>query len=206
MTSLVPWQERLSAGTEAVQDDVIREYERTKQGKAYVPNMVWGTLQTEGYATVILKQVVDFLGVPDDAPAGVAKRMERQRVLYDGEHHYDVILGEQALYTNIGGPEVMRAQADRLLRDIDLPSLTLGILPATARVSMFPVPGFGIFGDGDTVNVELVSTGVDITDASEVALHQKAFALLREKAAYGDAAKDLLRKAQSFWDSAPLQE
>ncbi|WOT36100.1 Scr1 family TA system antitoxin-like transcriptional regulator [Streptomyces coeruleorubidus] len=127
MTSSVPWQERLSAGTEAVQDDVC-------------------------------------------------------------------------------GPEVMRAQVDRLFRDIDLPSLTLGILPATARVSMFPVPGFGILGDGDTVNVELVSTGVDITDASEVALHQKAFALLREKAAYGDAAKDLIRKARSFWDSAPLQE
>lgn len=154
---------------------------------------------------MILKQVVDFLGVPDDVPAGVAKRMERQRVLYDGEHYYDVILGEQALYTNIGGPEVMRAQVERLLQDIGLPSLTLGILPATARLSMFPVPGFGIYGDADTVNVELVSSEVDITDASEVALHQKAFASLREKAAYGDAAGDLLRKAQSFWDRAPLQ-
>ncbi|MFH9061327.1 hypothetical protein ACH4GM_08955 [Streptomyces coeruleorubidus] len=45
--------------------------------------------------------MVDFLGVPDDAPAGVAKRMERQRVLYDGEHHYDVIFCEQALCMNI---------------------------------------------------------------------------------------------------------
>ncbi|MFF1479583.1 Scr1 family TA system antitoxin-like transcriptional regulator [Streptomyces sp. NPDC058301] len=41
-----------------------------------------------------------------------------------GVHHYDVVLGEQALYTNIGGPEVMRPQIERLL---------LGILPATAR-------------------------------------------------------------------------
>lgn len=65
---------------------------------------------------------------------------------------------------------------------------------------------FGIYGDGDTVNVELVSSEVDITDAKGVALHQKAFALLRAKAAYGDAAKALLRKAQSFWDSAALQK
>ncbi|MEU0451013.1 DUF5753 domain-containing protein [Streptomyces tendae] len=206
MTSSVRWQELLSAGTEAVQDDVIRWYQRTREGKAYVPNMIWGTLQTEAYATVILKQVVDFLGVPDDVLAGVAKRMERQRVLYDGEHHYDVILGEQALYTNIGGPEVMRAQVDRLLRDIDLPSLELGILPATARLGMFPVPGFGIYGDGDTVNVELVSSEVDITDANEIGLHQKVFALFREGAAYGEAAVDLLRKAQSFWTGASLQE
>ncbi|MEU0381818.1 Scr1 family TA system antitoxin-like transcriptional regulator [Streptomyces cyaneofuscatus] len=113
MTSSVPWQERLSAGTEAVQDEVIRWYQETPEGQAYVPTMIWGTLQTEAYATVILGQVVDFLGVPDDVPAGVAKRMQRQQVLYDGEHHYDVILGEQALYTNIGGPEVMREQMDR---------------------------------------------------------------------------------------------
>ncbi|WTF82688.1 DUF5753 domain-containing protein [Streptomyces sp. NBC_01594] len=125
-----------------------------------------GTLQTEAYATVILKQVVAFLGILDDVPAGVAKRMERQRVLRDGDHHYDVILGEQALYTNIGGPEVIRGQVGRLLRDIDLPSLTLGIVPATARLSLFPVPAFGIYGEGDTVNVELVFSELNITAAT----------------------------------------
>ncbi|MFJ5842732.1 DUF5753 domain-containing protein [Streptomyces shenzhenensis] len=203
MTRSVPWQERLSTGTEAVQDDVIRWYQRTKEGKAYVPDMIWGTLQTEAYATVILKQVVDFLGVPDDVPAGVAKRMERQRVLHEGDHHYDVILGEQALYTNIGGPEVMRGQIDRLLRDIDLPSLTLGIIPATARLAIFPAPAFGIYGEGDTVNVELVSSELDITEEGEVALHHRMFDLLREGAAYGEAAKDLLRKAQSIWAGGP---
>ncbi|WP_234345829.1 Scr1 family TA system antitoxin-like transcriptional regulator [Streptomyces sp. NRRL F-5755] len=50
-------------------------------------------------------------------------------------------MGEQALYTNVGGPEVMRAQIDRLLSDIDLPSLTLEILSATAPVDMLPVVG-----------------------------------------------------------------
>lgn len=204
MTSSVPWQERLSAGTEAVQDDVVRWYQRTKEGKAYVPDMIWGTLQTEAYATVILKQVVAFLGVPDDVPAGVAKRMERQRVLRDGDHHYDVILGEQALYTNIGGPEVMRGQIGRLLGDIDLPSLTLGIIPATARLSLFPVPAFGIYGEGDTVNVELVSSELNITEEGEVALHHKAFDVLSAGATYGDAAKELLKKAHSYWADTVL--
>ncbi|MDK9497479.1 Scr1 family TA system antitoxin-like transcriptional regulator [Streptomyces katrae] len=58
------------------------------EGQAYVPDMIWGTLQTEAYATVILTQVVNFLGVPDDVPAGVAERMQRQQVLHDGLHHY----------------------------------------------------------------------------------------------------------------------
>ncbi len=187
VTSSVPWQERLSAGTEAVQEEVIRWYQETLHGQAYVPNMIWGTLQTEAYATVILGQVVDFLGVPNDVPAGVAKRIQRQQVLYDGEHRYDVVLGEQALYTNIGGPEVMVEQIDRLLRDIDLSSLTLGIIPAAAPVDMLPVHAFNLHGD--EVHVELVSSGVDVAEPSEVGLYREAFRRLNNAALHGDEAK-----------------
>ncbi|MFE0425540.1 DUF5753 domain-containing protein [Streptomyces sp. NPDC058953] len=201
MTSYVPWRQRLSTGTEAIQDEVVRRYQETREGVAYVPSMVWGTLQTEAYATVILGQVVEFLGVPDDVPAGVAKRMLRQQVLYDGEHHYDVVLGEQALYTDIGGPEVMREQIGRILRDIDLPSLTLGIVPVSARVNMHPVHAFNMYGD--EVHVELVSSGVTVTEEDEVALYRKAFDRMREAALHGDAAKELLGKAMSFWTGAP---
>lgn len=198
MTSSVPWQQRLSTGTEDIQDEVVRLYQQTRHSKAYVPTMIWGTLQTEAYATAILRQVVDFLGIPDDVPAGVAKRMERQQVLYDGEHQYDVLLGEQSLYTNIGGPTVMRGQMERLLRDIDLPSLTLGVLPTTAEVGVVPMPGFNMY-DNSLAHYELVSTGVDITDPAELALHNKAFDALSQAACFGDPAKDLINKALVFW-------
>ncbi|MEV6485043.1 DUF5753 domain-containing protein [Streptomyces sp. NPDC051576] len=198
MTSSIPWQQRLSSGTEDIQDEVIRWYQQTPYGKGYVPNMIWGTLQTEAYATVILRRVVDFLGVPDDVQAGVAKRMERQQVLYDGEHRYDVILGEQGLYTNVGGPEVMCEQMERLLRDIDLPSLTLGVLATTAEVSVVPMPGFNMRGS-DSVHYELVSSGVDFTDSAELALHERAFTALSNAASYGEDAKGLITKALKFW-------
>ncbi|MEU6356792.1 Scr1 family TA system antitoxin-like transcriptional regulator [Streptomyces sp. NPDC047072] len=200
MTNLVPWQQRLSSGTEDIQDEVIRWYQQTRHGKAYIPAMIWGTLQTEAYATVILRRVVDFLEVPNDVPAGVAKRMERQQVLYDGEHHYDVILGEQALYTNVGGPTVMREQMQRLLRDFDLPSLKLGILPRTAETDVVPMPGFNMHDNG-RAHYELVSTGVDITDPSELALHDKALAALSEATYFGDLAKDLINEALVFWSN-----
>ncbi|MES9508451.1 Scr1 family TA system antitoxin-like transcriptional regulator [Streptomyces sp. NPDC000609] len=155
---------------------------------------------------MILGQVVDFLGVPDDVPGGIARRMQRQRVLYDGEHHYDVALGEQALCTNIGGPEVMRQRIERLLRDLGPASLTLGILPSTARVDLFPVHGFNIYGDGDRAHVELVSSAVDVGERSELALYDTAFAAPSSAASYGDAAEALLGKARSFPVDAPLGE
>ncbi|MDX3532046.1 DUF5753 domain-containing protein [Streptomyces sp. ID05-39B] len=198
---MTPWQQRLATGTEDIQDEVIRWYQQSRYGKAFVPTMIWGTLQTEAYATVILRKVVEFLGVPDDVPAGVAKRMERQQVLYDGEHRYDVVLGEQGLYTNIGGPSVMREQMERLLRDFDLPSLNLGILSSTAEVAGVPEPAFSIFetDEGRRADYELVSRGVDITDPSELALHDKAFEAISEAASYGDAAKELISKALDHW-------
>ena len=198
MTSSIPWQQRLSTGTESVQDEVITWYQQTQHSKAFIPTMIWGTLQTETYAAVILRQVVEFLGVPDDSAAGVAKRMERQQVLYDGEHRFDVILGEQALYTNIGGPTVMRGQLERLLREIDLPSLTLGILPRTAELGVVPMPGFNMY-DGGRVHYELVSSGVDITDPNELALHEKAFNAIANVTYFGDDAKDLIAEALDFW-------
>jgi len=200
VTSPTPWQQRLSTGTEDIQDEVIGWYQQTRHGKAYVPNMVWGTLQTEAYATVILRRVVEFLGVPDDVPAGVAKRMERQQVLYDGEHRYDVVLGEQALYTNVGGRPVMCEQLERLLREMDLPSLGLGILPASAEFGIVPMPGFNM--REDRAHYELVSCGVDITDAGELVLHHKAFDALSGAAHYGDSARSLINKALAVWSSA----
>ncbi|NNN37385.1 DNA-binding protein [Streptomyces sp. S3(2020)] len=199
MTSSIPWQQRLRTGTEDIQDEVIRWYQQTPHGKAYVPDMIWGTIQTEAYATVILHRVVDFLGVPDDVPAGVAKRMERQQVLYDGKHHYEVLLGEQALYTNVGGPKVMQEQMGRLLHEISLPSLTLGVLPTAAEAAVVPMSGFHMRGDSH-VHYELVSSGVDITDPDEVALHDKAFAALSSAAAYGEAAESLIADALAFWE------
>jgi len=198
VTSSIPWQQRLSTGTEAIQDEVITWYQQTRHSKAFLPTMIWGTLQTEAYAAVILRQVIEFLGVPDDSAAGVAKRMERQQVLYDGEHRFDVILGEQALYTNIGGPTVMRGQLERLLREIGLPSLTLGVLPRTAKLGVVPMPGFNMY-DAGRVHYELVSSGVDITDPDELALHDKAFTAIADVTYFGDGAKDLITEALDFW-------
>ncbi|NGO79882.1 DNA-binding protein [Streptomyces sp. YC504] len=202
MTTVTPWTQRLATGTEDIQAEVIDWYQRTPRGKAYVPTMIWGTLQTEAYATVILKHVVDFLDIRDDVPAGVAKRMERQKVLHDGEHHYDVILGEQALYTNVGGPKVMAEQMERLLRDMDLNSLTFGIIPTTAEITTVPVPAFNLHGaHNESAHVELVSSGLEVTDPAELALYEKAFTALQHAAVYDTAARDLVTKAHTFWTS-----
>ncbi|GAA2417512.1 hypothetical protein GCM10010433_15910 [Streptomyces pulveraceus] len=75
-------------------------------------------------------------------------------------------------------------------------------------MDLFPAHGFNIYGEGDRAHVELVSSAVDVTERSELALCDKAFAALSGAASYGDGAEELLGKgkAHSFWADAPLRE
>jgi len=91
----------------------------------------------------------------------------------------------------------MSEQLERLLREMDLPSLGLGILPADAEFGIVPVPGFNM-GE-DRARYELVSSGVDITDAGELALHHKAFDALSSAACHGDSARGLIEQGLAFW-------
>ncbi|GAA2666534.1 hypothetical protein GCM10010400_28880 [Streptomyces aculeolatus] len=201
MDQHIPWQQRLSDGTAPVQEEIIDQYRAVRDSRSWIPTMIWGTLQTRAYASVILRQVVDFLGTPDDVEAGVAARMERQQVLYEPGRHFDVLLGEQALYTNIGGPAVMAGQMDRLLADFDQPTLRLGILPRTAEMPTLPVNAFNLH-DNSVVHVELVSSGLDITSPDEIALHIKALDLLNDAAVHDDAARALIEQARTYWRRA----
>ncbi|GGR80424.1 MULTISPECIES: Scr1 family TA system antitoxin-like transcriptional regulator [Streptomyces] len=105
------------------------------------------------------------------------------------------------MYTNVGVRESWRGQIKRLLRDMALPSLRLGILPATAEVDVVPMPGFNMYDmyDGRRAHYELVSSGVDVTDPGEVTLHDKAFDAVSRAASYGDSARSLTSKALAFW-------
>jgi hypothetical protein len=137
---------------------------------------------------------VDFYGIPDDIDRGVAARMERQQYLYEGDRRYNVLLGEQALYTAVGGPDVLRGQLDRLLAILTLPRLSLGIIPTKALYQLWPGNSFIMF-DERVVMVETYSAELTINQPHEIALYGKAFATLQRSAVYGRPARDLIAQA-----------
>ncbi|MEV1245065.1 helix-turn-helix transcriptional regulator [Nonomuraea sp. NPDC049750] len=189
------WRRALRTGTRQRQQRSLDLYEKTHTIRVYNPNMIWGTLQTAEYAETILRQLVGFLDdVPDDVDEGVAARMERQQYLYRGDRRFNVILGEQALYTNVGGPSVMRGQLDRLLAAISLPRLSLGIIPRNVPYEIWPGPMFLMF-DERMVMLETYSAELTVTEPREIALYGRAFALLQRSAVYGEPARQLITQA-----------
>ena len=88
----------------------------------------------------------------------------------------------------------MLGQLDRLLAVSSLPNVSLGIIPARARLSLAPSNAFIIFDDR-LVMIETYSAELRITQPREIAVYAKAFSWLSESAVTGKSARTLISQA-----------
>jgi hypothetical protein len=192
-TMYIEWRRMLGTGTKRRQVASIQLEAQTYLFRWYEPVLVPGILHTAEYAAAVMSRVIAFYGIPDDLQAGVAARMERQQILYRGDHRFHFILAEQALRTTVGGTEVMVGQLDRLLTIVSLPRVSLGIIPTQANYQV-PTNQFIMFDDR-VVHVETISAELAIGQPREISLYIKAFHELSRVARYGQVAKALIRRA-----------
>lgn len=191
----VEWRRVERTGLRQAQESVRPLYERTRSFRVYSSWLMPGIVQTRGYTTAILTAIARRRGLPDDIADAVAVRMERQRVLREGDHRFALLVEESVLRAGIGGVETMAGQLGHLITISSLPSVSLGVLPARPdRDAAWPVEGFWMFDDVQ-VNVELVSGHLTVTQPGEVAMYAQVFAELAERAVYGTAARSLITAA-----------
>lgn len=186
----VEWRRKLSAGTRRRQNASRRLESNTKLIRWYEPVLVPGLLQTAEYAREVMRRVIEFYDIPDDLDVGVSERMERQSVLYRGDHRFHFVLAQQALTTMVGDIDVMIGQLDRLLAVMSLPRVAFSIVPSHAQYRT-PTNQFIIF-DNRLVHVETISAELSISQPREIALYTKAFQQLTQQAITGPAARTLI--------------
>lgn len=166
----------------------------TKLMRWYEPFVVPGLLQTPQYAEAVLGRMQDFYrGSRDELAAGLAARMERQQVLYRGDHRFHFILAEQVLRTTVGDDDIMIGQLDRLLIAMALPRVVIGIIP-THTEYVVPLSNFCMF-DASRVLVETITAELTITQPRELVLYEKTFQTLAKQAVVGRAARHLITTA-----------
>ncbi|MFI6881170.1 DUF5753 domain-containing protein [Streptomyces sp. NPDC050400] len=191
-----PWPQVMSEGLGTVQSSYLERYRASRNGEHYCSDVIWGNLQTEGYARAMLTLVADNHGRHDTIEAAVAARTARTALIGQDGRTSHLILGEQALRTNIGGAAVMRGQLDFLTAMLDHQGLTIGIIPARAPMVCVPSTSFTIL-DSASVNVETVSASLMITAPDEISAYQERFQLLHSIAVYGQQARDLITAEQA---------
>ena len=190
------WRRLERPGLRREQESAIPLWEHTRQFRIYSPFLVPGPVQTAPYIRALLTAVRDRRPTPvDDIEEAVQVRVAKQHVTYEGDHRFAIVLEENVLRHQIGGPAVLREQLEHLRSAMSLPSVTLGIIPFAAdRSPLRPVEMFFLFDDAE-VSVELVSGWLRVTQPSEVEMYADAFRRLSEMAVYGGAARALIGQA-----------
>jgi transcriptional regulator with XRE-family HTH domain len=193
-TMFVEWRRRVRAGTKRRQQESVQFEAATKLFCVFEPLLIPGLLQTAEYAARMLGTFIEFHGLVDDAEAGVAARMERQQILYRGDHRFHMLICQAALTVGVVPDEVLTGQLDRLLALSTLPRMHLGIIPTRAAHQYFPLHGFWIL-DAREVLIDTVSAEIKLTQPREIAVYVKAFDRLAASAVYGRSARGLITEA-----------
>ena len=167
--------------------------------RSYEPHFVPGLLQTEDYARGVLTSGAVGQTRPEDIERHVALRMQRQELLTrpDAPRLW-MVMDETALRRPVGGPEVMRAQIDKLLEATKLPHVTLQVIP----FSTGPHPGtygpfvlfrFAVPELPDMVYSEYLTGAVYLDARPEVATHLEVMDRMAAQAATAQRTKEILR-------------
>ncbi|WP_405881454.1 helix-turn-helix domain-containing protein [Streptomyces sp. NBC_01136] len=190
----VGWRRMERAGLKQAQEARLPLFERTHRFRSYSSWLVPGLIQTYGYTEAVLRAVQRRRVEADDVAEAVAVRMERQRVLYEGDRRFAFLIEESVLRNGLCGADALIGQLGHLLTIGSLPNVSLGVVPTGPDRSRMPVEGFWIF-DTEQVNVELVSGHLTITQPSEVGAYADTFAELADLAVYGANARALITAA-----------
>ncbi|MEV7689346.1 helix-turn-helix domain-containing protein [Streptomyces bungoensis] len=146
--------------------------------------VVPGLLQTPEYARAVTRAAVE--GVDEERlDALVEVRLARQDVLRsDPPLELSAVLDEAVLRREVGGPEVMARQLERLLEAARLPQVRLQVLPfaAGAHVGLtgpFVIFSFPSTSDLDVVVVDQLTSSLYLERKEDLKAYSEAFDTLR---------------------------
>ncbi|GGN94363.1 transcriptional regulator [Streptomyces albiflavescens] len=190
----VEWRRVQRTGLRRLQEARVPLYERTRLFRVYSSSVVPGLLQTHEYAAALLGSIARVHGTPDDVEDAAAARVERSRIIREGDHRLAFLLEESVLRHVVGGAETMAGQLGHLLAVMAYPAVSVGVIPAGRTRDMWTLETFNIF-DESRVHVELLTAAVTVTTPGEIAQYAHAFEELAALAVYGTDARAIVTAA-----------
>ncbi|MFI0981222.1 helix-turn-helix domain-containing protein [Streptomyces sp. NPDC021093] len=190
----VEWRRLKRTGLRTLQESYSALYEQTRTFRFYTSDVIPGVLQTADYVRAIMSRSASASRTPDDMERAVAAKMDRTRVIHEGNHRFAFLVEESVLRYRLRDTETMSGQLHHLLAVLPLPRVSLGVIPFTAERDMWPVESFRVYDDR-RVQIELVSASVNVTAPGEIAEYVQTFRTLQHLAVYGDPARRLITEA-----------
>jgi transcriptional regulator with XRE-family HTH domain len=155
--------------------------------RSYEGQCLPGLLQTEAYARCLLKAGATILD-QEELENRLRVRMIRQGLLTHADPvDFWCVLDESALRRPVGGPALMQAQLEHLIAVMELPNVTIQVLPLDvgehpAMDGSFVLLRFPDDADPDTVYVTMATGGVFQEKPDDVARYATIFELVQQMA------------------------
>lgn len=189
------WRRIHAAGLRQVQERVTTTYQGTRRHRFYQSSVVPGVLQTPEYAQAVLSTIAGVRDLPSGGvDEAVTARMDRARYLREGGATFAIVIEEAVLRSRLADADTMAGQLGHLLITMTLPSVSVGVIPLSADRSRWPMESFSI-ADNTSVEIELLSARVQITQRAEIELYESAFTDLSKLAVHGQQARRLITTA-----------
>ena len=194
----VTWKDAFrEAGADGVQADILAYEAQSARIAEFQPAMISGLVQTADYAREMLHLPcgpLSFGASEEELERMVDVRMQRQRVLYERDHHQvTVIMLQAALRSRVVSVPVLADQLTWLLSASGLSALELGIIPDEAALPVYPLSGFRLYDD--LVIVESIERELELAESDHVTRYENYLKRLREAAVTGDEARRLITAA-----------
>ncbi|MEU1130213.1 helix-turn-helix transcriptional regulator [Streptomyces sp. NPDC005900] len=188
------WQDLRSLrrrGLEKKQTELAALESSSTDFRFFLLSMITGLLSTPEYIRASLAHS------PADVNKTIARKLERQEVLYDTKKRFTFILTEQAVRWPLLPPAAMAMQIDRLASLTYLTNVKLGVIPIAGCKPMAPMDTFTIY-DNTLATVENTTGVVILRDPRDIEMHLELFSTLEGYALFGEEARALLAE----WSAA----
>ena len=170
---LTPYEEAVSEDYQTYISFEADAARLTGAETAFVP----GLLQTPDYARALIRGLHPSLP-EEDVSRRAEVRARRQEVLAAKGTALWMVLDEATLHHAVGGPDVMRAQLDRLLQE-DAKRIVLQVVPFSIGAHPASLGSFIIMDfpepDPSLVYIETLTGSLFLEQPEEVALHRQNF-------------------------------
>ncbi|WP_322779812.1 DUF5753 domain-containing protein [Frankia sp. Cas4] len=188
------WQRVLKAGMLGHQLELSEQDAKTRLYRSFEPAVVPGLLQTAEFARALFSRAVLVHKVPNDVNDAVAKRMQRQEMLYRTDKAFHFVITDATLRYRLCSPDIMLGQLDRLVSLTSLRNVKLGVIGYETQYVVDPRHGFMMY-NSDLARVETYSAELNLRQPHEIELYTATFESLAAVASYGAAARAIINRA-----------
>ncbi|MER7988568.1 helix-turn-helix transcriptional regulator [Streptomyces noursei] len=187
-TANTEWQDHWSSrrrGLDKKQNELARLEGATTEFRFFLLSAITGLLATPEYVRASIADVAS------DQSKTIAKKLERQTVLYDPSKTFTFLLTEQAVRWPLLPPLAMAMQLDRLASVSRIPGVRLGVIPLAGHIREMPLNTFTVY-DRRLVTVETGTGALILRDHRDVHAYREAFDRYEQCAEFGDSCRELL--------------